>query len=132
VLCLVFKVNVLILLICCAVWLLHEVSAHWDVYYSSPLRKISIWEVHVHNYMATLPAFLLMLIVVLNWGTVLKLVHFEWAGELGLERVATPHGGSGYLRTYLGFMAVLCVLPYVEENLRCLKAARKAKQGLPA
>ena len=39
-LCLLFEVNVLILIICVVMWLLHEVSAHWDVHYATPLRKI--------------------------------------------------------------------------------------------
>jgi hypothetical protein len=127
VLCLLFKVNVLILLICIAAWLLHESIAHWDVHYAAPRRTISIWEMHVHNYMATLPIFLLMLIVVLNWPVVQKLVSFDWAGQLSLQRVEVPHGSSTYLQHYLLFMAVLCVVPYIEENLRCLRAARAAR-----
>jgi hypothetical protein len=122
VLCLLFYVNVLILLICFVAFLAHEFSAHYDVHYSAPLRRISIWEVHVHNYMATIPLYLLMLIVVLNWETVQKLVSFDWSGEFTLERVANPHGGSHYLRNYLIFMGVLCGFPYIEENLRCLRA----------
>jgi hypothetical protein len=124
-LCLLFKVNVLILLICMAAWIAHEIVAHWDVSYSAPLRTISIYETHAHNYLATLPLFLLMLVVVLNWETALKLIRFDWAGELYLERVEIPHGSSTYLRRYLAFMAVFCVIPYLEENLRCLRAARR-------
>src|SRR5216684_997827 len=48
-LCLVFEVNVLIFFICALMWVLHEIVAHWDVHYASPLRTISIWEVHVHK-----------------------------------------------------------------------------------
>lgn len=127
VLCMVFYVNVLILLICIMAFLCHEVVAHYDVYYSAPLRKISIWEVHVHNYMATIPMYLLMLIMVLNWDVVLKLVSLDWTGQFELRRVSAPHGGSNYLRGYLAFMAVLCVLPYLEENLRCLRTARRKR-----
>jgi hypothetical protein len=130
VLCLVYQVNVLILLICLVAFLCHEFVAHYDVAYSAPLRRISIWEVHVHNYMATIPLYLLMLIVVLNWETTLKLVHFDWAGEFELRRVATPHGGSQYLRNYLVFMGILCVFPYIEENLRCLVVARRKQSGV--
>lgn len=129
VLCLVFEINVLILLICVAMWLLHEVVAHWDVHYATPLRRISIWEVHVHNYMATVPLYLLMLIVVLNWDVAVKAATFDWAGQFTLTRLSTPPGGSGYLPAYLTFMAVLCVFPYLEENIRCLRYARQAKRG---
>ncbi len=122
VLCLVFEVNVLVLLVCLAAFVAHEFVAHHDVAWSAPLRRISIWEVHVHNYMATIPLYLLMLIVVLNWDVAVRLVTFDWSGGFTLQRVATPHGGSGYLRGYLVFMGLLCVVPYVEENLRCWRA----------
>ena len=105
--------------------------AHYDVHYSAPRRHISIWEVHVHNYMATIPLYLLMLVAVINWEIVLKLLHFEWQGQFSLRPVGVPHGSDGYLRGYLAFMAVLCGLPYLEENLRCLRAWR-AHRGVAA
>jgi hypothetical protein len=120
-LCLLFEVNVLVLLICILMWLLHEIMAHWDVHYATPLRRISLWEVHVHNYMATVPLYLLMLIVVLNWDVAVQTFTLHWSGQLTLQRLAAPRGGSGYLVGYLSFMAVFCVFPYLEENLRCLR-----------
>jgi len=126
---LTFKVNILILSISIIAWLSHEVAAHWDVRYSAPLRKISIWEVHVHNYMATIPLYLLMLVVILNWDVVMKVVTGDWAGQFQFERTETPRGSSGYLVGYLSFMTVLCVFPYLEENIRCLRAAMQAKGG---
>jgi hypothetical protein len=127
-LCLLFQINVLILLICMAMWLLHEVVAHWDVHYATPRRRISIWEVHVHNYMATVPLYLLMLIVIINWDVTVKAVTGDWTGQFSLVRVNEPYGGSTYLPAYLAFMAVLCVFPYLEENIRCLRYAFLEKQ----
>lgn len=126
-LCLLFRVNVLVLLICLVAFVLHELAAHHDVDYASPRRRISIWEVHVHNYMATIPLYLLMLIAVLNWDVVLQLVSLDWSGGMRLEPMAAPHGSPGYLRGYLLFMLVLCVLPYLEENLRCWRAWRRQR-----
>lgn len=126
VLALAFQVNVLVLLICFAAWLLHELLAHWDVHHSAPLRRISIWEVHVHNYMATIPLYLLMLIAVLNWDVVIRLFTLDWAGQFALQPAETQHASPAYLRGYLTFMAVLCVFPYMEENIRCLRAARSS------
>lgn len=128
-LCLLFEVNVLILLICVAMWLLHEVVAHWDVHYATPRRRISIWEVHVHNYMATVPLYLLMLIVVINWDVAVKAATLDWAGQFTLRRVTVPHGGASYLAGYLTFMAVLCVFPYLEENVRCVRYSLLMKRG---
>jgi hypothetical protein len=125
-LCLMFEINVLILLICVLMWLLHEIVAHWDVRYATPLRRISIWEVHVHNYMATVPLYLLMLIVVINWDVSLKTVTLQWGGGFTLHALATPHGTNAYLPSYLAFMAAFCVFPYLEENIRCIRHARAA------
>ncbi len=39
-----FRVNVLVLLICLAAFVLHELAAHHDVDYATPRRNISIWK----------------------------------------------------------------------------------------
>ncbi|MFL0795999.1 MAG: diguanylate cyclase [Cellvibrionaceae bacterium] len=127
VLCLLFQVNVLILLICILVWISHEVVAHMDVRYASPKRHISIWEMHAHSYLASLPLYMLLMIFVINWGVVEKLFRLEWAGQFALEKVQHSHGFDGYLFYYLVFMLVLCVFPYAEENLRCLKVYFKER-----
>jgi hypothetical protein len=128
-LCLVYQVNVLIFLICALMWVMHEIVAHWDVHYAAPLRKISIWEVHVHNYMATVPLYLFMLIIVINWDVAVKALTFQWAGQFTLKRLTVPHGGTAYLPEYLAFMAVLCVFPYLEENIRCLRYAKAGRSA---
>jgi hypothetical protein len=120
-LCLTFSVNALVLLICVATWLAHEFVAHWDVKYSAPKRTITIWEVHVHNYMATVPLYLLMLIVIINWDVAVKAVTLDWSGQFSLRPRGDRLGGPAYLPGYLTFMAVLCVFPYLEENIRCLR-----------
>jgi hypothetical protein len=123
---LIFQVNVLILMISLFALLSHALVAHWDVKYSTPLREISIWEVHVHSYMATIPLFLLLLIVVINWGVVVKMLTLDWSGQFALMPTGSTQITPVYRRVYLVFMAVFCVFPYVEENIRCLRAARGA------
>lgn len=124
-LCISFEVNVGILLICLAVWVLHEAVAHYDVHYAAPKRHISIWEMHAHSYLATLPLYMLSIIFVLNWDSVVKLVTFQWQGAFEFLPVADAHGGDNYLPIYLIFMSILCVFPYAEEFLRCFISARK-------
>lgn len=119
-LCLLFKVNVMLLLICLAAWVAHEIAAHYDVHYAAPRRHISKWEMHAHNYLSTLPLYMMLLIIVINWPVFLKLISLDWAGEFEFTRMPYAHGGDSYLPYYLIFMAGVCVLPYTEENLRCL------------
>lgn len=122
-----FQINVLILLICVVVLLSHAVVAHWDVKYSSTLRKISAWETHVHAYMATIPLFLLLLIMVVNWDVVIRMVTLDWSGQFALTPTPNLQVTSAYRLGYLIFMAIFCVLPYVEENVRCLRAELRAR-----
>ncbi|ATJ81504.1 diguanylate cyclase [Halomonas beimenensis] len=127
-LCLLFEVNVLVLLICLAAWVLHELVAHWDVHYAAPRRHIGIWEMHAHNYLASLPFYMLAMIAVINWPVVVDLLTLDWAGRLSLVPLEAPHGGAGYLPGYLAFMALVAVFPYAEENLRCLRHALKRRR----
>ncbi|SEA07195.1 diguanylate cyclase [Alkalimonas amylolytica] len=120
-LCLLFQVNVLIMLICLLAWLAHELVAHYDVHYAAPRRHISIWEMHAHNYLATLPLFMLLLIIVINFPVFIQLVTLDWQGQFQFQRMPYAHGGDSYLLYYLGFMLLVCVLPYLEENVRCVR-----------
>jgi len=122
-----FEVNGLILLICIGALVSHTLVAHWDVSHSAPVRRISIWEVHVHNYLATIPLYLLALIVVINWDVVLSLLALDWQGQFRLMPTPAAQLTSTYKGGYLCFMAVVCVFPYLEENLRCLLALREAR-----
>lgn len=127
--CLLFYVNVLVLLVCLITWLSHELVAHWDVRYASPKREISIWEMHAHNYLGSLPMYMFISIVVINWPEFLQLISFEWAGNMTLTFVSEPHGSKGYLPVYILFMMVLCVFPYIEENIRCLRVFLRERKA---
>ncbi|WP_062269888.1 hypothetical protein [Endozoicomonas arenosclerae] len=124
-LCLLFRVNVLILMICILTWILHELVAHWDVHYASTRRKISIWEMHAHSYLATLPFYMMIMIIVINWEAFFSFITLNWQGQIQFVPMEYAHGGDSYLAYYLLAMSVLCIFPYIEENLRCLKQALK-------
>ncbi len=119
-LALTFEVNVLVLILCFLALLMHEVVAHYDVHYASPLREISIWEVHAHNYLATLPFFILLLIIVRRWETFVDLITFNWAGNMALEARQEALGvNGGYALTYFITMGIFITGPYFFEVLRC-------------
>jgi hypothetical protein len=120
-LCLLFTVNVLILIICIITWISHEIVAHHDVRYAAPRREISIWEMHAHTYLGSLPLYMLTSIVVINWEQFQLLISLNWAGSMSFIQVEEPHGTPLFLPTYLIFMSIVCVFPYIEENIRCLR-----------
>ena len=122
VLSLLFEVNVLIMLLCFAALVAHELVAHYDVHFTTGKREISIWEVHAHNYLATLPFFLLLLIIVRKWEVFLDTVTLNWGGGLGIEWRQEPLGASGnYAMGYMVIMSVFVVFPYMQEGWRCYR-----------
>jgi len=127
VLCLLCEINVLILLICLVAWVLHELVAHWDVHYTTDIRHISIWEMHAHSYLATLPLFMLLGLIILKWDVFMQLVTFDWHGQMSFAKATVVPGGAFYIKFYVCMVLLLGVLPYVEENLRCLRAFRKSR-----
>ena len=120
-----FEMNVLVMFMCFFSLICHELVAHYDVHYTAPRREISIWEVHAHNYLATVPFYMVALVVVRNFGVFMDFITLNWSGQIGLSWREVPVGGSGYLPIYLLFMSVFCYLPYFEELVRCIIHARK-------
>ena len=117
-----FEINGMVLAICFAALVLHEVVAHMDVHFAGPRREISIWEVHAHNFLATIPFYTFALIAILRWDTLSRLVRLDWGGEWGFIWQEAPIGGPTYLPLYLAFMGLVCVFPYIEELYRCWRA----------
>jgi len=124
-----FEMNVLVFLICLAALAAHEIVAHHDVKHTMHLREISIWEVHAHNYLSTIPFYLIALIGVRNPDTVIKTFTLDWGGEMALLLRSEPVGGGAYLPWYIGFMAIICFLPYTEEVFRCWGVRLREKEG---
>ena len=131
ILSLLFEVNVLILILCFLVLITHELVAHYDVHFATGKREISIWEVHAHNYLATLPLFLVLMIIVRKWDVFMKLVTFDFAGEFAFEWRKEPLGATGnYAAIYMTIMTVFVVFPYMQEWWRCYTYERAQKKEM--
>lgn len=123
---LLFEVNVLVLIMCILALVAHELVAHYDVHYAQDLREISIWEVHAHNYLATLPFFILLLIIVRRWETFVNFVTFKWAGNMSLQWREESLGMNGnFALSYIIGMGIFIVMPYMLEMYRCWKWERE-------
>ncbi|MBM4291112.1 MAG: diguanylate cyclase [Deltaproteobacteria bacterium] len=128
------KINVLILLLCFIVLITHEVVAHYDVLYARTARHISVWEVHAHSFLETIPFFITALVVCRNWEAFMQLITLDWAGHMGLELRDEPIGSEVGDRTFVARYFVLVILsgllPYLEELTRCLRYAHRHGLGL--
>lgn len=130
-LALVFEINVLVTLICLALLVAHAVVAHKDVVYAAPRRRISVWEVHAHCYLLTIPFFTFALVAVLNWDAFRSTVGMRWVGQLDLVLRKTPVGPENYVYYYFAIVFLLGLLPYGEELLRCHAAERRRAEPKP-
>ena len=94
--------------------LLHEALAIWDVRFADTRRDISPAEQHIHGVLESVPRAALVLLAILHWNTL---------GSFGLGAKHQPLPGA-YLAAVLAGMALLGVLPFAEELLRCWRARR--------
>ena len=126
-----FEVNALIIGIMLVMYFVHEATAMWDVIYASEHREITPIEQHVHNYLGMLPLLGLLIVVLLHWGQFLAL--FGWgeeAARLGLIEKSPPVPWS-YTIGILTAVALLAVLPYLEELWRCMRAGSTTSKIRP-
>ena len=116
------EINAGILLLMIAAFIVHQGTAMWDVSYASATRHVAPIEQHVHSVLEMLPLMALVLMAVLHWDQFLALFGIgEAQFEVTLKSDPLP---VGYIVTMLMLTLLLEVLPYLEELLRGLRAAR--------
>lgn len=107
-------------------FLLHEVTAHWDLSYASTAREITPIEQHVHNYLGAIPLFGLLVAVSLHWGQFLALFGLGTESPRFAPAWKPEPLPTAYVATILTIILLFEVLPYLEELLRGLRANRGA------
>ena len=116
------EINAAILLIMLAGLVLHQAAAVWDVRYANATRRVAPAEQHVHGVLEMAPAMATAAIVILNWPDFLSLFGIgEASFSLELKHAPLP---GWYLGSVMLGVLVCGVLPYGEELLRTLRAAR--------
>jgi hypothetical protein len=118
------QINALVIAVMAVCFLAHEFTAHWDLRYAAPRRRITPIEQHVHNYLGALPFMSLSFIIVLHWPQALALLGLgPEAADLSIRLKSAPLPVA-YVVTLIGLIALFEVLPYVEELWRGLAANR--------
>jgi hypothetical protein len=119
------EVNALIILLMIVSFLLHEATALWDVTYASRTRTITPIEQHIHSFLEMLPLMGLLMVVVLHWTQFTSL--FGLAPASFAVRLKEQPLPLAYLVTVLTCVLLFEILPYVEELVRGLRAARRTQ-----
>jgi hypothetical protein len=115
-----------------ASFLLHDMTALWDVSYAVTLREVTPVEQHVHSFLEMVPLMAVAFVCVLHWPQVLALFGFgerkpDWS--VRLKKRPLPWR---YVSTMLGAMATLEWAPYLEELARTLAARNRRDSSLRA
>jgi hypothetical protein len=105
-----------------ASFLLHDMTALWDVSYAVTLREVTPIEQHVHSYLEMVPLMAVAFVCVLHWPRVLALFRIggrkpDWSLRLKRRPLSWR-----YIATMLSAMVTLEWGPYLEELARDLTA----------
>jgi hypothetical protein len=123
-LALLLEVNALIFLVMVVAFVLHELTALWDVSYASAHRYVSPLEQHVHSFMEVLPLMALSFVTIMYWNQFVALIGLgPEPARFELRPKSNPIS-TEYLAVLFSSIAVFVVLPYGEELWRCLRASR--------
>ena len=111
-----FEVTTLVVLLLIADFVLHYVTAWWDVSYAVAHREVIPAEQHAHGVLEMLPFAAVSLVICLHFDQLAGL--FNGAADFGL-RWKQPMLSPIYLASILGAVGVCIGLPYAEELWRC-------------
>lgn len=119
------EVNALVLALLCFGFAAHEITAYVDVRYAITRRHVGVFEQFVHSVLEMSPLMVLLLLATAHWDQWLAL----WG--LGMDEARFDPAASSqmpslaYSVALAVAIAALAALPYVEELLRALRAARR-------
>lgn len=119
-----------ILALMIASFLLHDMTALWDVTYAVTLREVRPIEQHVHSYLEMVPLMAIAFVSVLHWPQMLALLRIggrkpDWSIRLKARPLPWR-----YVTGMLVAMVALEWGPYLEELIRGLAAQPKREPKL--
>jgi hypothetical protein len=120
-LALFFEINAVVIAGMIFGLLLHQATAMWDVRWASPVRTIPPVEQHVHSVLEMAPVMVFAGLAILSWPAVLDLGDGHLSISLRPKEKPLP---AAYLTAFALAVLTMGVVPYGEELVRCLRAAR--------
>jgi hypothetical protein len=121
------EINALVILVMIACFVLHELTAFWDVSYASRTRTVTPFEQHVHSFLEMLPLMALLMIVVLHWPQFLALFGLGSDPARFTLSLKQPPLPWLYTAAVLALVLLFDLLPYLEELARGLRAGRHSR-----
>lgn len=123
-LALFLEINALVIALMIVGLALHQATAMWDVHWANATRTIPPIEQHVHSVLEMAPVMVFAGFAILNWPAVVDLTQGRLSLTLGLKEPPLP---VAYLTGLMLAVIAMGMVPYGEELLRCLRAARSRR-----
>jgi hypothetical protein len=117
-----------------ASFILHELTAFWDVSYAVKRREVTPLEQHVHSFLEMIPLIAASVTTILHWKQFLSLIGVQRdPQDFGIMLKKRPLPLT-YSATVIVSVMLLEGLPYVHEFIRGVRATplRQLKQRLGA
>jgi hypothetical protein len=113
-----------------ASFILHELTALWDVSYAVKRREVTPIEQHVHSFLEMIPLMAASVTAILHWKQFLSLIGIRRDPEdfrIMLKKRPLP---LAYSATVIGAVILMEGLPYLHEFIRGIRATpiRQLKQ----
>jgi hypothetical protein len=121
------EITAAVLVVMLVAFILHEITALWDVSYSSRHRKVTPIEQHVHSFLEMLPLMALAFVAVLHWDQVRALVgpaDADWGLRAKAQQLPIR-----YLATVLALTVLTNLAPFIEELARGLRVRKAVAAG---
>lgn len=123
------EINAGVLAMILAASVLHEMTAIWDVVFTSSRRAILPAEQHIHSFLEMVPFCVASAAVCMHWDQARALVGCGPARADFALRLRRPMIPRPYLLAILSAFVLLGGLPHLEELQRCLKAQQQGLVG---
>jgi len=121
---LLLEINALILAFLIGAFVLHQLTALWDLRRAVGVRYISPIEQQVHSFLELMPLCAALLMVILHWPQFLALFGLgNEAADFSIRLKGAPLSWR-YVIGVLGAVALFNLAPYLEELVRCWVALR--------
>ncbi|OWP50033.1 diguanylate cyclase [Pseudomonas nitroreducens] len=118
------QINAGLILLMLACFLAHELTALWDVSMAVQRRRVSPVEQHVHSFLELIPFMAISVVCLLHWDQASALLPGNWERAQFDLRRKEPALPGVYVASIIVATLLFSVLPYLEELLRCHRAAR--------
>jgi hypothetical protein len=102
------------------VFVVHELTAYWDLNYSTLVRDVGPFEQMVHSFLEIIPLMSLALLLVVAAG--------EGPPDWSLRTKAQPLPGN-YLVAALLLVGFFNALPLMQETYSCIRARGSRKRA---